>query len=50
MSEEPKKPMLALPSTAEETVSVIGMDDAFKLNELGPVGKNGNNSSDMHWS
>lgn len=39
MSEEVKKPMLALPSTAEETVNVVGMDDTFKLNELGPVGK-----------
>lgn len=37
--EEPKKPMLALPSTAEETVDVVGMNDKYKLNELGPVGK-----------
>jgi hypothetical protein len=39
MSDEPKKPMLALPSTAEETVDVVGMDDTYKLHELGPVGK-----------
>lgn len=33
-----KKPVLALPSTAEETVS-FDINDTHKLTELGPVGK-----------
>lgn len=32
-----KKPMLALPSTADETVSV-DINDTYKLKEMGPVG------------
>lgn len=38
-SSESKKPILALPSTAEETVKSVDVNDTFKLNELGPVGK-----------
>lgn len=34
----PKKPVLALPSTADETVS-FDINDTHKLTELGPVGK-----------
>lgn len=34
----PKKPILALPSTADETVS-FDINDTYKLKELGPVGK-----------
>lgn len=33
-----KKPILALPSTADETVNV-DINDTYKLKELGPVGK-----------
>lgn len=36
---ESKKPLLALPATAEETVQTIGVNDTLKLKELGPVGK-----------
>ncbi|OBZ89865.1 hypothetical protein A0J61_02077 [Choanephora cucurbitarum] len=35
-STDTKKPLLALPSTAEETVKV-DMNDTYKLKELGPV-------------
>ncbi|KAI8973799.1 hypothetical protein BDF20DRAFT_800959, partial [Mycotypha africana] len=34
---ETKKPILALPSSAEETVQQVGVNDTFKLKELGPV-------------
>ncbi|CAO3695216.1 unnamed protein product [Rhizopus microsporus] len=34
---ESKKPLLALPATAEETVQTVGVNDTFKLKELGPV-------------
>lgn len=34
----PKKPVLALPSTEEKTVS-FDINDTHKLTELGPVGK-----------
>ena len=34
----PQKPILALPSTADETVS-FDINDTYKLKELGPVGK-----------
>ena len=37
-STDTKKPLLALPSTAEETVKV-DMNDTYKLKELGPVGQ-----------
>lgn len=37
-NEVPKEPILALPETAEETVNV-GINDTYKLKELGPVGK-----------
>jgi hypothetical protein len=33
-----KKPILALPSTADETIK-CDINDTFKLKELGPVGK-----------
>lgn len=33
-----KKPILALPSTADETINV-DINDSYKLKELGPVGK-----------
>lgn len=36
---ENKVPLLALPATAEETVQQVGMNDTYKLKELGPVGK-----------
>ncbi|KAI8330436.1 hypothetical protein BC941DRAFT_440485 [Chlamydoabsidia padenii] len=36
MSSE-SKPMLALPACAEETVEQVGVDDTYKLKELGPV-------------
>jgi hypothetical protein len=39
MSSNDTKPMLALPARAEETVEQIGVDDTYKLKELGPVGK-----------
>jgi hypothetical protein len=38
MSTAPKKPVLALPETAEETVN-IGINDTYRLKDLGPVGK-----------
>lgn len=38
-SSESKKPILALPSTAEETISSVDINDTYKLKELGPVGK-----------
>lgn len=38
LSTVPKEPLLALPETAEETVN-IGVNDTYKLKELGPVGK-----------
>ncbi|CAO3586574.1 unnamed protein product [Absidia cylindrospora] len=31
------KPMLALPARAEETVEQVGIDDTYKLKELGPI-------------
>ncbi|KAI8084852.1 uncharacterized protein BX664DRAFT_337932 [Halteromyces radiatus] len=31
------KPLLALPANAEETVQQVGIDDTYKLKELGPV-------------
>ncbi|SAM08697.1 hypothetical protein [Absidia glauca] len=37
MSSNDTKPMLALPACAEETVEQIGVDDTYKLKELGPV-------------
>lgn len=37
--QEKREPLLALPASAEETVQQIGMNDKFKLKELGPVGK-----------
>lgn len=38
-TEDPiNKPILALPSTADETVS-FNINDTYKLKELGPVGK-----------
>ncbi|KAF7731235.1 hypothetical protein EC973_000651 [Apophysomyces ossiformis] len=36
-SAPPEKPLLALPSTAEETVQTVGVNDNYKLKELGPV-------------
>ncbi|KAG0760177.1 hypothetical protein G6F57_006849 [Rhizopus arrhizus] len=36
-SSESKKPILALPSTAEETISSVDINDTYKLKELGPV-------------
>ncbi|EIE83681.1 hypothetical protein RO3G_08386 [Rhizopus delemar RA 99-880] len=36
-STESKKPILALPSTAEETISSVDINDTYKLKELGPV-------------
>ncbi|KAL1933230.1 hypothetical protein VTP01DRAFT_7320 [Rhizomucor pusillus] len=34
---ENKPPLLALPATAEETVQQVGLNDTYKLKELGPV-------------
>lgn len=36
---ENKPPLLALPATAEETVQQVGLNDTYKLKELGPVGE-----------
>ncbi|KAG1460633.1 hypothetical protein G6F56_005904 [Rhizopus delemar] len=50
-SSESKKPILALPSTAEETVKSVDVNDTFKLNELGPVviNENGTMSRINNW-
>ncbi|KAI8079558.1 uncharacterized protein B0P05DRAFT_470050 [Gilbertella persicaria] len=49
-STEIKKPLLALPSTAEETVKV-DINDTYKLKELGPVviNENGTMSRINNW-
>ncbi|KAI8639435.1 hypothetical protein BD408DRAFT_421453 [Parasitella parasitica] len=46
----PIKPVLALPSTADETVQV-DINDTYKLNELGPVviNENGTMSRINNW-
>jgi hypothetical protein len=38
MSSETKKTLLALPSTAEGTVT-MDVNDTYKMKELGPVGE-----------
>ncbi|GAA5806178.1 hypothetical protein HPULCUR_011708 [Helicostylum pulchrum] len=45
-----KKPILALPSTADETVSV-DINDTYKLKEMGPVviNENGTMSRINNW-
>ncbi|KAI7863679.1 hypothetical protein BDF14DRAFT_1884981 [Spinellus fusiger] len=50
MSDYPEKRVLALPATAEETVKV-GLNDTFKLHELGPVvvNENGTLSRINNW-
>ncbi|KAI9271307.1 hypothetical protein BY458DRAFT_414130, partial [Sporodiniella umbellata] len=50
-SSEKKKPVLALPSTAEETVRSVDINDTFKLKELGPVviNENGTISRINNW-
>ncbi|KAG0179885.1 hypothetical protein DFQ29_001538 [Apophysomyces sp. BC1021] len=46
-----EKPVLALPSTAEETVQPLGLNDNYKLKELGPVvvNENGTLSRINNW-
>ncbi|CAO3617369.1 unnamed protein product [Cunninghamella blakesleeana] len=45
------KPILALPSTAEETVEKVDVNDTYKLKELGPVvvNENGTLSRINNW-